>query len=71
MPTVEIYPGDRVRVVGTPRSQDDAPSTVGSGTDEAPAVPVARLVPKIEITEPGATGVLKLAALTMPPGETV
>jgi hypothetical protein len=32
MPTVDIYPGDRVRVVGTPRSQDDAPSTVGSGT---------------------------------------
>jgi hypothetical protein len=32
---------------------------------------VAKLVPKIEITEPGATGALKLAAFTTPPGETV
>ena len=32
MPTVEIFPGARVRVVGTPRPQDDAPTTVAGGT---------------------------------------
>ena len=31
LPTVELRPGDRVRIVATPRTQDDAPTSVAPG----------------------------------------
>ena len=45
-------------------------SAVGRGVEPAPAAEGAKLEPKIEMIEPGATGApaAKLAPLTIPPG---
>src|SRR5689334_7443091 len=54
---------------GLPPTVTDVPlSDVASGSDFALSVAVARSVPKMLNSEPGATFAVKLAAFTAPPG---
>jgi hypothetical protein len=44
VPTVDLLPGARVRIVATPRAQEDVPTSIGTGT---PAVLISTSVDEV------------------------
>jgi hypothetical protein len=44
VPTVDLLPGARVRIVATPRVQEDVPTSIGTGT---PAVLISTSVDEV------------------------
>ena len=67
VPTVDLLPGARVRIVATPRAQEDVPTSIGTGT---PAVLIStstdevsgNTIANVAVPAPQAAALAALAA---------